>query len=179
MRNQCQRSQNSQRNYRVGTIGKRKGELPDWRSNLYSAFVDNLSLRVSKGALWDAFCDYGKVVDVHIPRFPKRQNNKGTTFAFVRYKFESELLKAIEGGNNRRIDGWHIRVKKAIFNWKERSSPQKLQRWEEKNGEAPRDGKISFAIRDNRSYRDALMGAEQQSERAERAFITRRNISSL
>ncbi|XWS30037.1 hypothetical protein CRYUN_Cryun24cG0083500 [Craigia yunnanensis] len=160
-----QRSQNSQRNHKRRTAGKRKGAHPDRRSNLYSAFVDNLSLRVPKRTLWDAFYDYGKVVDVYIPRFLKRQNNKGTTFAFVRYKFESELLKAIGGGNNRRIEGWHIKVKKANFKWKERSSPQKLQRWEEKKGEVPRDGKTSFALRDNRSYRDALMGADKQTEK--------------
>ena len=159
---QGQRRQNSQRNHWTGTDRKRKDAQPDWRSNLYSAFVDNLSLRVSKGALWDAFCDYGRVVDVYIPRFSKRQNIKGTTFAFVRYKFKSELMIAIEGGNNRRIDGWQIKVKKAIFTWKERSSSQKRQRGEEKNGEAPREAMTSLTIRDNRSYRDALMGANHQ-----------------
>ena len=61
---------------------EKKDAKYDWRSNLHSAFVDNLSLRVSKGALWDAFCEYGRVVDVYIHRLFWGNNNKGVIVIF-------------------------------------------------------------------------------------------------
>ena len=72
------------------------------------------------------------MVDVYIPR-GRKSSNKDTAFAFVRYKFESESLKAIEKGNNRRIDGWYIRVKKASYGWKEWRTY--VKRWAKKNDE--------------------------------------------
>ncbi|XVE62754.1 hypothetical protein DITRI_Ditri06bG0144700 [Diplodiscus trichospermus] len=61
--------------------------------------------RVSKGTLWEAFNAYGRLKDVYIHYSTKGDRGKETTFVFVRYKFKSEMLKAIEVGNNRRIDG--------------------------------------------------------------------------
>ncbi|XVF51723.1 hypothetical protein PTKIN_Ptkin04bG0207700 [Pterospermum kingtungense] len=52
----------------------------DWRDHLYTAFVDNLSKRLSRRALWEAFNIYGRVEDVFI----SFRNAKPTTFAFVR-----------------------------------------------------------------------------------------------
>ncbi|XVE67271.1 hypothetical protein DITRI_Ditri08aG0147200 [Diplodiscus trichospermus] len=77
----------------------------DWRASLFTIFVNNLSCRLSKGALWEAFNAYGRVRDVYIHYSAKGDRGKKTTFAFVRYKFKSEMFKAIEVGNNRRIDG--------------------------------------------------------------------------
>ena len=81
--------------------------------------MGNLSKRVSRKALWEAFLEYGQVVDVYTPRVSNRPA-KGFTFAFVRYKLEFEMWKAIENGNNRRVDGRFIRVKKASYGWTDR-----------------------------------------------------------
>ena len=65
-------------------------EVVDRRSRLFTIFMGNLSKRVSRRALWEAISEYGKVVDVYIPRANNRPA-KGYTFAFVRYKLEFEM----------------------------------------------------------------------------------------
>ena len=81
---------------------------------MFTIFVGSLSRRTSKSALWESFCEYGKVVDVYILRLSMNPY-RTKTFVFVRYKTEAEMLRAIEHGNNRRVDGWFIKVKKASY----------------------------------------------------------------
>ncbi|XVE85326.1 hypothetical protein DITRI_Ditri17bG0082700 [Diplodiscus trichospermus] len=59
-------------------------------------------------------------MDVYILSSVKGDREKETTFAFVRYKFEAEMKRAIECGNNRKIDGWHIAVKETSYGWSKR-----------------------------------------------------------
>ncbi|XVF78458.1 hypothetical protein PTKIN_Ptkin14bG0135200 [Pterospermum kingtungense] len=89
-------------------------------------FVDNLSHRVSKEALWEAFDAYGRVVDVYIGTMNNPRRYKSTTFAFVRFKTFAEMQKAVQEGNNTLIDGWYIRVKRASFGWKDRNHFEKV-----------------------------------------------------
>ena len=107
-------------NQRTGVDYRRKVVVQDWRSRLFTVFVDNLSHRVPKGALWEAFCDYGKVMDVYIP-LQRKLAHKDSIFGFVRYKQKTEMMKAITNGNNRKIDGRLIKVKKASYGWMLRS----------------------------------------------------------
>ncbi|XVF88724.1 hypothetical protein PTKIN_Ptkin19aG0073700 [Pterospermum kingtungense] len=88
----------------------------DWRANLHTVWVNNLSRRVSKGSLWEAFNGYGRVVDVFI----NYHSRKPYTYAFVRYIYEEECRRAVQEGNRRRIDGRLISIKIAAFGWKER-----------------------------------------------------------
>ncbi|XVE50525.1 hypothetical protein DITRI_Ditri01bG0169400 [Diplodiscus trichospermus] len=53
-------------------------------------------------------------MDIFIPTTANGRR-KNTIFAFVRYKTEAEIWKAVKAGNNRRIDGWNMIVKRAIF----------------------------------------------------------------
>ncbi|XVF07560.1 hypothetical protein REPUB_Repub06bG0149800 [Reevesia pubescens] len=92
---------------------KRKKPFSDWRSNLYTMFVENISCRISKSALCDSFSVYGRVVDVYILLFNKDGKVRPVTFAFVRFKYRFELDKTIREGNNRKMDGRFIRVKEA------------------------------------------------------------------
>ncbi|XVE85981.1 hypothetical protein DITRI_Ditri17bG0135600 [Diplodiscus trichospermus] len=86
----------------------------DWKAQLFTIFVDKLSKRVSRRALWEAFNDYGRVMDIFIP-VTANGGRKFTTFAFVRYKTEAKMWNAIKARNNRRIDGLNTIVKRAIF----------------------------------------------------------------
>ena len=81
---------------------------------MYTVFVGNLSQKVFKSALWEMFCEYDKVVDVYIPHLSMKPF-RVKTYAFVRYKKKAKMLRAIEHGNNRRVDGWFIKVKKASY----------------------------------------------------------------
>ncbi|XWS08054.1 hypothetical protein CRYUN_Cryun41cG0044900 [Craigia yunnanensis] len=85
----------------------------DWRSSLFSIFLGNLSTRVSRSALWEVFLQYGMVVDVYISYATNRHLKDGT-FAFVRYKRESEMWRAIEDGNNRRVES-SLRIPSSVF----------------------------------------------------------------
>ncbi|XVF82531.1 hypothetical protein PTKIN_Ptkin16aG0057100 [Pterospermum kingtungense] len=141
------------------SIWQSKSSHGDWRDHLYTAFVDNLSKRVSRRALWEAFNIYGRVEDVFI----SFRNAKPTTFAFVRYKHEVEMRKAIELGNYRRIDGRCISVKKANFGWRDRRSVQNKKFFQECSLDNPSNPK-SFKARVDRSYRDVVMGVGIEKE---------------
>ncbi|KAK8633607.1 hypothetical protein V6N13_014451 [Hibiscus sabdariffa] len=78
-------------------------------------FVDNLSKRVSRGALWEVFSHYGKVIRVFISMVNKKPRYKVTTFAFVRFANEKDMNRAIDRMNNSKIDGRVISVAKAKF----------------------------------------------------------------
>ncbi|XVF50690.1 hypothetical protein PTKIN_Ptkin04bG0122600 [Pterospermum kingtungense] len=79
----------------------------DWRANLFTVFFNNLSRRVSRNALWEAFEAYGRVVDIFILDHSKRP----FCFAFVRYRSVEECRRVVRDGNGRRIDGMLILVK--------------------------------------------------------------------
>ncbi|XVE65737.1 hypothetical protein DITRI_Ditri08aG0023400 [Diplodiscus trichospermus] len=96
----------------------RKSNQKDWREHLFSVFVDNLSCKVPKSALWEVFEAYGQVMDVYIGIAKSWRRQRGTTFAFVRFKSVQDMQHAVQKGNNRLIDKRHIRVKKA--SWLER-----------------------------------------------------------
>ncbi|XVF15206.1 hypothetical protein REPUB_Repub09cG0130500 [Reevesia pubescens] len=132
----------------------------DWRSKLYTIFVGNLSVRVSKGALWEAFCGYGRVMDVYIPSSNRHGKSKSFTFAFVRYKFYDEMQRAIVEGNGRKIDERLVRVNKARFGWSNtnarnpalsQDATQKVI-WCAKKTDNTRVG---------RSYKDVLVGQKE------------------
>ncbi|XVE63687.1 hypothetical protein DITRI_Ditri07aG0039900 [Diplodiscus trichospermus] len=156
---------------------RREGLSEDWRANLFSIFVDSLSRRVSKVALWEAFNNYGRVMDVYIHSFVKGNREKETTFAFVRYKFEAEMIRVIEGGNNRGIDGWHIIVKEASYGWSERKILKHYhsQSWRSKNNTVrSNSGENPVGHKDTRSYRDMVtredVRADEQRKMDEKQF---------
>ncbi|XVF57147.1 hypothetical protein PTKIN_Ptkin06aG0180600 [Pterospermum kingtungense] len=124
---------------------------------LYTVFVNNLSRRVTRSALWEAFEAYGRVADMFISFHSKRP----FCFAFVRYRSVDECIRVVRGGNRRRIDGQVIMVKEASFGWKERCSDKELK--------SHREGTSSrrtsqWRVRDNRTFKEALMGAFVRKE---------------
>lgn len=141
-----------------------------WRDNLHTVFISHLSKRVSWDSLKRIFDQYGKVLDVFIPNL-----NSGrfrfSAYAFVRYKFAHEMNRAIELGNNLRIDGLIIGVKKAIFGWKDRSSkPSRFS-----GITKPSSSKQAWLAkeRDARSFKDALVGSmvEHQNPKGKKAVV--------
>ncbi|XVE66642.1 hypothetical protein DITRI_Ditri08aG0094700 [Diplodiscus trichospermus] len=133
----------------------------EWRASLFTIFINNLSRRIAKRALWEAFSQYGRVVDVFI----NFQSRKSYTYAFVRYRLELEGRRAIAEGNNRRIDGCIISVKKTSFGWKERKKKSSFSNKLPWTGEGKR--KVSeFKVRDNRSYKEVLVGDKGISDLA-------------
>ncbi|KAK8529126.1 hypothetical protein V6N13_102058 [Hibiscus sabdariffa] len=81
----------------------------------WKVFVDNLSRRVSRGALWELFSHYGRVNHVFISMTNKKPKYRVSTFAFVRFGSKKAMNLAIEKTNNSKIDGRIITVSKAKF----------------------------------------------------------------
>ncbi|KAL4355431.1 hypothetical protein GQ457_06G037310 [Hibiscus cannabinus] len=81
----------------------------------WTVFVDNLSRRVSRGALWELFSHHGKVNHVFIPLKNKKPKYRFSTFAFVRFDSEKAMNRAIEKTNKFKIDGKIITVARAKF----------------------------------------------------------------
>ncbi|KAK8478146.1 hypothetical protein V6N11_059511, partial [Hibiscus sabdariffa] len=71
----------------------------------WTVFVDNLSRRVPRGAIWELFNHYRKVFQVFISMVNKKLRYQDSTFAFVRFVNEEGMLRAIEKMNNIKIDG--------------------------------------------------------------------------
>ncbi|XVF60057.1 hypothetical protein PTKIN_Ptkin08bG0012300 [Pterospermum kingtungense] len=91
----------------------------EWRSRFPTVFINNLSRRVSKSTLWEAFNQYGVVMDVFI----SFRSSKPLTFAFMRYIWESECHRAVVNGNQRIIDGRIISIRRARYWWTYRKNP--------------------------------------------------------
>ncbi|KAL4387432.1 hypothetical protein GQ457_09G028790 [Hibiscus cannabinus] len=75
-----------------------------------SVFVDFISKRIHRATLKEAFSGYGKVIDTYIAYNNPGRLNRSYTFAFVRFSNREEALRAVEFGNNRRMDGFTIKV---------------------------------------------------------------------
>ncbi|XVE66604.1 hypothetical protein DITRI_Ditri08aG0091800 [Diplodiscus trichospermus] len=146
----------------AGTSGFRKSYSHDWMDNVFTIFVDNLSRRVSNRALWEAFNDYGRVVDIFISH-KDNGRRKPVTFAFVRYRHDFEMRRVIVAGNNRRIDKCHIIVKKANYGWKE-SHTGKDRRIKGKEVQGSTRQIWSAKGQDRKSYKEVLMGPLSQEE---------------
>ena len=73
------------------------------------------------------------------------------------------MLRAIEHGNNRKVDGWFIRVKKASYGWKVRGNS--VQKRKEKSADLSQTEESHFALRDNRSYKDVLLGSDRRVDK--------------
>ncbi|KAK8564910.1 hypothetical protein V6N13_020043 [Hibiscus sabdariffa] len=58
----------------------------------------------------EAFSGYGKVIDTYIAYNNPGRQEKRYTFVFVRFSNCEEATKAVKLGNNRRIDGFTIKV---------------------------------------------------------------------
>ncbi|OMO78215.1 hypothetical protein CCACVL1_14572 [Corchorus capsularis] len=78
----------------------------DWRSHFFSVFVGHLSWNTSVSDLWNEFGVIGKDMDVFIPNTSRRFKS---TFAFVHYKHESEMKRAIFRGDGLIIVGNRIK----------------------------------------------------------------------
>ncbi|KAL4280566.1 hypothetical protein GQ457_03G000290 [Hibiscus cannabinus] len=140
---------------------------PKVSADVWTAFVDNLSRRVTRGALRELFNHYGKVIRVFIPAVNKKPRYQFSTFAFVQFASPGDLNRAIRFANKRKIDGRVIVVSKARFTSKQmESNPDFLQankNGDKYKGESIRESPKVAAVRydslvDNRSFKEVLIG---------------------
>ncbi|XP_039040141.1 serine/arginine-rich splicing factor SC35-like [Hibiscus syriacus] len=87
---------------------KLKGKIDS--GEVWKAFVDNLSRRVSRHELRDIFSSQGTVERVFIPKETRNPKYRFSTFAFVQFERESGLKRAIDMLNGSLIDGRRITV---------------------------------------------------------------------
>ncbi|KAH1040660.1 hypothetical protein J1N35_042403, partial [Gossypium stocksii] len=73
------------------------------QEQLYTTFVDNISRELPRSVLCDFFNVHGRVEDVYIAYKSKNEKYSDTSFAFVRYKHEYKLWRAVRMGKNMNI----------------------------------------------------------------------------
>ncbi|XVE94526.1 hypothetical protein REPUB_Repub02eG0016300 [Reevesia pubescens] len=100
-------------------------------------------------------------MDVYIPSLNRLRPGRLSSFAFVRYKLESELSEAVTIGNNRRIDGRFITVKKAAHRWKAQISSTTFTTLARPKVTSAKP--LAEAIRDSRSYKEVLLAPKSHS----------------
>ncbi|KAK8511119.1 hypothetical protein V6N12_033400 [Hibiscus sabdariffa] len=74
-----------------------------------SVFVNFVSKRIHT-TLRDAFSEYGKVIGTYIAYHNVKRTKSRHTFVFVRFASRDDAERAVERGNNRRMDGFYIKV---------------------------------------------------------------------
>ncbi|KAK8670727.1 hypothetical protein V6N13_037345 [Hibiscus sabdariffa] len=89
-----------------------RNDVNQWTARRGGAivFVNFVSKRISQSALREAFELYGRVTDVYIAYKNPTRVKMRSTFVFVRFSNMGEATKAVEFGNNRRMDGFTIKV---------------------------------------------------------------------
>ena len=100
----------------------REGEVwapgeKDFRSSLFSIFVDNVHPSVDQRCLWDYFKSLGRVRDIFLAAGQRSRRSK---FAFIRFSTLEEAEKVARRSNGSIICGWRISSKVATFGWEKR-----------------------------------------------------------
>ncbi|KAL4387604.1 hypothetical protein GQ457_09G021300 [Hibiscus cannabinus] len=158
-----------------------------WLQYVWTAFVDNLSRRVSRGALWELFNHYGKVTRVFIPVVNKKPRYKFSTFAFVQFASSGDLDRAIRFTNKSKIDGRFIAVSKARFTNTQKvnfsSTPQMNKKGDIPVGGNARDLRKSATDRyasvvDDRSYKEALLGKSKANVANQAGNLQRTDVET-
>ncbi|KAL4323977.1 hypothetical protein GQ457_11G027850 [Hibiscus cannabinus] len=116
-----------------------------------SIFVDNISKRIHQRSLWEAFQEYGSVLDVFIAYNSTRRRGKATTFAFERFGNEEEAKSALVKAKGRWMDGFRIKV---FFAKKEQ--PKRV----EDDDLVRRPQKCLWRLKDTRTFKEVLMGKD-------------------
>ncbi|KAE8705917.1 hypothetical protein F3Y22_tig00110415pilonHSYRG00166 [Hibiscus syriacus] len=147
-------------------FGERSSKLGDE----WTAFIDNLSKRVSRGALREFFNNYGEVRQVFIPRSIRNPGIriKECNFVFVRFAPKADMDNCLRSTNDAKIDGRSILVSKAKFTrysqagFKEKWGEGKVMKKSKDRRESTIQRKVGVEKeRDERSFADVLKGKEK------------------
>ncbi|KAK8482298.1 hypothetical protein V6N11_084144 [Hibiscus sabdariffa] len=119
-------------------------------------FMEFVSKRIHRAALMEAFSEYGRVLDVCIAYYNKKRYSRKYTFAFVRFARWEDAAKAVVRGNNRRMDGFHVKV---YFDKKYQESCGKgMVSSCRSQQELASTIKYNSKVVKGRSFKDALLG---------------------
>ncbi|KAK3212628.1 hypothetical protein Dsin_017334 [Dipteronia sinensis] len=91
----------------------------DFRSGLFSIFVDNLNPRVDLMGLWSIFKPFGTVRDVFLS---SKKSGRKSCYTFVRFASKAEASKVANRTNDKHVYSWPISSKVATYEWKDRQS---------------------------------------------------------
>ncbi|KAK8601296.1 hypothetical protein V6N12_051134 [Hibiscus sabdariffa] len=119
-------------------------------------FVEFVSKRIHRAALMEAFSEYGRVLDVYMAYYNKKRYSRKYTFAFVRFARWEDAARAVVRGNNRRMDGFHVKV---YFDKKYQESCGKdMVSSCRSQQELASTIKYNSKVVKGRSFKDALLG---------------------
>ncbi|KAK8669846.1 hypothetical protein V6N13_104615 [Hibiscus sabdariffa] len=75
-----------------------------------SVFVNFVSKRIHRAIVRDVFSEYGNVIGTYMAYHNVKRTKSKHTFAFVRFASREDADKTVTRGNNRRMDGFYIKV---------------------------------------------------------------------
>ncbi|KAK9015790.1 hypothetical protein V6N11_006884 [Hibiscus sabdariffa] len=148
-------------------VVEKKPSGPVIAEEKWTAFIDNLSKRISRDSLKELCSHHGKVVGVYIPFVNRKPKYKFSTFAFVHFASSSDLETAIIRLNKAKVDGKIIVVSKAKYPGYDRKhisvgkSAEKGSRSVDQGigvGKSDTAKLVNPVFVDSRSYRDVLLG---------------------
>ncbi|KAK0601333.1 hypothetical protein LWI29_023235 [Acer saccharum] len=93
------------------------GGQKDFRDNLVSVFVDNLSHEVDVAGIWGIFKPFGKLRDVFLS--PKSSARR-SLYAFLRFSTREEALKVAKMVNGMHVYARPIQAKIVDYGWSNR-----------------------------------------------------------
>ncbi|OMO82890.1 hypothetical protein COLO4_22771 [Corchorus olitorius] len=135
--------------------GHNRGKV-DWRSLLFSVFIENVRIDVRKAVLWERFGRFGRVVDVHILR-SVRLGSIGSGFTFIRYKSEKDACRAIKEGSGMIFGGRKIVVSTTKDSRRSRFGVRR-----DSDARSPRSKSVpkarEFAFTNGRSFKEVVLG---------------------
>ncbi|KAL4367675.1 hypothetical protein GQ457_05G016460 [Hibiscus cannabinus] len=117
-------------------------------------FINYVSKRIQPSTLRKAFQEYGNVTDVYIAYYNPRRIRFESTFAFVRFSSVFEAMNAVELENNRKMDGFYIRV------YLDRKPSVVLKGYKEEPNLSIKNNPVRIDLtkkKDGRSYKEVLM----------------------
>ncbi|GMI90829.1 hypothetical protein HRI_002752200 [Hibiscus trionum] len=135
-------------------------------SKTWMIFIDRLSRRVSRGALWELCGHYGKVKKVFISAINKKPKYKDDTFAFVHFYNRKDMLNVINVLDGTKIDDRTVYASEARFpaNMSTQNAAQRGKVYQRKDGKGEgtetnnKNTTRTFRNnpRDSRSYKEVL-----------------------
>ncbi|OMO62830.1 reverse transcriptase [Corchorus capsularis] len=153
--------------------GYQEKESFRWRLSLHLVFVGNISEGITRKDLWDKFNDFGIVVDVFMP--PRRKGGS-RSFAFIRYRFQDELIRAVQRGNGMKFGGMALVVPKATVRKLDRESHGRIS-WE-RNKVRVRSDSGRFGKSENDRVQKSHWKEKPQHEKRDNAIIAVRGNNS-
>ncbi|KAK3221055.1 hypothetical protein Dsin_015025 [Dipteronia sinensis] len=97
----------------------RRDDRNDFRSSLFSVFIDNLNPTVDSSSLWGIFKPHGRLRDVFLCT---KNRQRRSAYAFIRFETEEEANRVAKRVDGMHVYCWPIRANLVSLGWNRKRS---------------------------------------------------------